>query len=55
MPEVKTGDIVTVFGDEPEATELADIAGTISYEPPARFSARAASLYRRVNKIGRSV
>lgn len=28
MPEVKTGDIVTVFGDEPEATELADIAGT---------------------------
>ena len=45
MPEVKTGDIVTVFGDEPEATELADIAGTISYELLCAISPRVPRVY----------
>ena len=45
MPEVKTGDIVTVFGDEPEATELADIAGTISYELLCAVSPRVPRVY----------
>ncbi len=45
MPEVKTGDIVTVFGDEPEATELADIAGTISYELLCVISPRVPRVY----------
>ncbi len=30
--EAKVGDIVTVFGDNPTATELAHILKTISYE-----------------------
>lgn len=45
MPEVKTGDIVTVFGDEPEATELADIGGTISYELLCAISPRVPRVY----------
>ena len=45
MPEVKTGDIVTVFGDEPEATELANIAGTISYELLCAISPRVPRVY----------
>ena len=45
MPEVKTGDIVTVFGDEPETTELADIAGTISYELLCAISPRVPRVY----------
>ncbi len=45
MPEVRAGDIVTVFGDEPEATELADIAGTISYELLCAISPRVPRVY----------
>jgi len=30
--DVKPGDTVTIFGDDPTATELADILGTIPYE-----------------------
>lgn len=45
LPEVRTGDIVTVFGDEPEATELAGIAGTISYELLCAISPRVPRVY----------
>ncbi len=45
MPEVRAGDIVTVFGDEPEATELAEIAGTISYELLCAISPRVPRVY----------
>ena len=30
--DAKVGDTVTVFGDDPSVTELADILGTIPYE-----------------------
>ena len=45
MPEVRAGDIVTVFGDEPDAGELADIAGTISYELLCAISPRVPRVY----------
>lgn len=45
MPEVRAGDIVTVFGDEPEATELAALAGTISYELLCAISPRVPRVY----------
>ena len=30
--EAKVGDTVTIFGDDPTVSELADILGTIPYE-----------------------
>lgn len=42
---------MTVFGDEPEATELAEIVGTISYELLCAISAEgAARVYRMTNE-----
>ena len=53
MPEVRAGDIVTVFGDEPEATELAALAGTISYELLCAISPRVPRVYRNECEIKR--
>ena len=38
--DVKVGDTVTIFGEEPTITELADILGTIPYEIMLGFGAR---------------
>ena len=45
MPSVRVGDIVTVFGDEPLAGELAEKAGTISYELLCAVSPRVPRVY----------
>lgn len=42
--EAKVGDTVTIFGDDPTVTELADILGTIPYEVMA-------SIPRRIERI----
>ncbi len=45
MDDVRTGDIVTVFGDDPGAGELADKAGTIAYELLCAVSPRVPRVY----------
>ena len=45
LPEVKTGDIVTVFGDDPTADELGSLAGTIAYELLCAVSPRVPRVY----------
>ena len=45
LPDVKTGDIVTVFGDDPPAGELAESAGTIAYELLCAVSPRVPRIY----------
>ena len=45
MDDVRVGDIVTVFGDEPSAVELADKAGTIAYELLCAVSPRVPRVY----------
>ncbi len=45
MPGVRVGDVVTVFGDDPTADELANTAGTISYELLCAVSPRVPRVY----------
>ena len=45
LPDVRTGDIVTVFGDGPTAGELAEQAGTIAYELLCAVSPRVPRVY----------
>ena len=45
MPDVRIGDVVTVFGDDPTADELARLAGTISYELLCAVSPRVPRVY----------
>lgn len=45
MPQVRTGDAVTVFGAEPTADELAKKAGTVSYELLCAISPRVERVY----------
>ena len=42
--DVKAGDTVTIFGDDPSVNELADILGTIPYEI-------LASIPRRIERV----
>lgn len=42
--DVKVGDVVTIFGDEPHLEELSDTLGTIPYELMTRMS-------RRINRV----
>lgn len=44
-PDVKVGDIATVFGKDPTASELAEKAGTISYELLCAVSHRVPRVY----------
>ena len=45
FPDVKVGDIATVFGKDPTATEQAEKAGTISYELLCAVSHRVPRVY----------
>ena len=45
IPGVRVGDVVSVFGDEPPADELAAAAGTISYELLCAVSPRVPRVY----------
>jgi len=45
LPDVKVGDIATVFGKDPTATEQAEKAGTISYELLCAVSHRVPRVY----------
>ena len=45
LDDVRTGDIVTVFGDDPGAGELAEKAGTIAYELLCAVSPRVPRVY----------
>lgn len=45
MPDVRVGDVVTVFGDDPPADELAARAGTIAYELLCAVSPRVPRVY----------
>ena len=45
IPEVRVGDVATVFGDGASALELADIAGTIPYELLCAPSPRLPRVY----------
>lgn len=40
IPDVKEGDVVTIFGDDPRCDELARIIGTIPYEIMTRINIR---------------
>ena len=44
-PDVKVGDVATVFGKDPTATEQAEKAGTISYELLCAVSHRVPRVY----------
>lgn len=43
--DVKPGDMVTVFGDDPTIFELADILGTIPYEILTSVAYRVPRVY----------
>lgn len=45
LPDVRVGDVVTVFGDSPTADELGGRAGTIAYELLCAVSPRVARIY----------
>lgn len=45
LPEVKVGDIATVFGRDPTATEQAERAGTVPYELLCAVSQRVPRVY----------
>ena len=45
LPDVKVGDVATVFGKDPTATEQAEKAGTISYELLCAVSHRVPRVY----------
>jgi len=45
VPDVCVGDTVTIFGREPEVTELAGLAGTIPYELMCAVSQRVPRVY----------
>ena len=45
LPDVRAGDIVTVFGDDPTVDELAERAGTIAWELLCAVSPRVPRVY----------
>ena len=44
-PDIRIGDVATVFGEDPTATEQAEKAGTISYELLCEVSHRVPRVY----------
>ena len=46
---VRVGDEITLWGDDPSVDEIAELAGTISYELLARVAKRVRRIERRVN------